>query len=180
MRPAVFLDRDGVLIAGRVLCGRPVPFDSDHSQFEFLEGVREACLALRSCDALLVMVTNQPDIARGKIELISVQKVNTDIRDALCLDDVRLCPHDGDCCECRKPKPGMILDSARHFGVDLSRSVMVGDRWRDIAAGVNAGVKTVFVDHHYDEEQPERPDFICHSLFEAVPFIKTIIRLKGL
>lgn len=76
-----------------------------------------------------------------------------------------------DNCACRKPKPGMLVDLAARFAVDLERSVMVGDRWRDVEAGKRAGCGTVFIDYEYDEERPSGADFICRSLAEALPWI---------
>jgi D-glycero-D-manno-heptose 1,7-bisphosphate phosphatase len=120
----------------------------------------------------LVCVTNQPDIARGTQDVATVAAMNERLRELLGLDDIVVCPHDDeDGCVCRKPRPGMILDAARRLDLDVSRSVTVGDRWRDIEAGRAAGTWTVFVDCGYTERQPDRPDLIVEGLKEAVPWI---------
>ncbi len=170
-RRAVFLDRDGVLNRAVVRDGRPYP-PSAAAEVEVLPGVPEACATLRRAGFALVLVTNQPDVARGTRTRASVEAINALLRDRLGLDEVRACYHDDrDGCACRKPSPGMLLDSARAGGLDLHRSVMVGDRWRDVEAGRRAGCRTVFVDHQYDERRPAGPDLTVRSLAEAVPWI---------
>jgi D-glycero-D-manno-heptose 1,7-bisphosphate phosphatase len=170
-RAAVFLDRDGVLNRAVVRDGLPYPPDSIES-LALLPGVTEACAALRGAGLLLIVATNQPDIARGTRRWDDVQAMNRRLSELLPLDEIRVCPHDDrDRCDCRKPAPGLLLAAAREHGIDLRRSVMVGDRWRDIESGERAGCWTVFVDHGYSERRPERADLIVHSLGEAVPWI---------
>lgn len=165
---AVFLDRDGVLVGSEEVDGVPVPA----AEPVVLPGVVEACRDLRAAGFHLVMVTNQPDIARGKVARAEVDAVNERLRRSLGLDDVRLCPHDDvDACHCRKPRPGMLTDAADEAGIDLAASVMVGDRWRDIDAGRAAGTRTVLVDHEYLEGGGATADVVVTSLVEAVPWI---------
>jgi D-glycero-D-manno-heptose 1,7-bisphosphate phosphatase len=99
------------------------------------------------------------------------------VRQILSVDDIKVCFHvDEDNCTCRKPQPGMLLEAAAEFGLDLRQSIMVGDRWRDIEAGRKAGCKTVLIKSNYDEKQPEIPDLIVRSLSEAVqPIIQCTI-----
>ncbi len=171
MRRAIFLDRDGVLIESIMRDGKP------HSAMtpqdvRIIPGVPEACRELSRLGFLLVMVTNQPEIARGRISREFVEQTNEALARTLGLDDVEACPHDNDSnCQCRKPKPGMILQAAAKLGIDLPASVVVGDRWRDIAAGRSAGCKTVFVDYGYDESMIETPDHVASSLSAALPWI---------
>jgi D-glycero-D-manno-heptose 1,7-bisphosphate phosphatase len=170
-RRAVFLDRDGVLNVAPVRNGKPLSPNS-LGELELLPGVREACTELKRAGFLLVVATNQPDIARRKIERAQVEAMNNHLRDELGLDDIAMCPHDdADGCACRKPKPGLLLDAAQRHGIDLARSVMVGDRWRDVEAGRGAGCRTVFIDYGYDETRPKRPDVVTTSLAAAVPDI---------
>jgi D-glycero-D-manno-heptose 1,7-bisphosphate phosphatase len=178
-RPAVFLDRDGVLIRALVRDGRPYP-PRTLNQVEILDGVADACRCLAAAGAVLVVATNQPDLARGAAEVGFVEGTNRHLRDVLGLHDIRMCPHDdSDGCDCRKPKPGLLLRAACLHGLDLPRSVMVGDRWRDIEAGRRAGCRTVFIDHGYREPRPNAPDLTCRSLAQAVPFILATIQLKA-
>jgi len=174
-KKAVFLDRDGVLNRTHVRDGKPYPPNS-LDETEILPGVEDACRLLKNAGFMLVCVTNQPDIARGDQSFEVVKKINQTLKEKLHLDDVRVCPHDtSDGCDCRKPKPGHLLDAARDFDIDLTSSIMVGDRWRDIEAGQNAGCRTVFIDYGYDEQQPLDPDHVCNNLEGAVSWI-----LKGL
>ena len=173
--PAVFLDRDGVLNAAVVVNGRPHPPRSA-DEMRLLPGVEAACAGLRDAGFALVCVTNQPDIARGTTSATVVAEINERIQRRLALDAVAVCPHDdADECACRKPKPGLILEAATRLGLDLERSVVVGDRWRDVEAGRRAGCRTVLIDHAYDEPMAVA-DAIAGSLSEAVPSIISLSR----
>ena len=121
---------------------------------------------------LLIVVTNQPDVARGTQTKATVEALNRELSSRLPLHEIRVCVHDdADECDCRKPAPGMLLDAAREHGIDLQGSFMVGDRWRDVEAGRRAGCKTVFVDSGYSERSPEAPDLTVRTLGEALPWI---------
>ncbi|MEK6252908.1 MAG: HAD family hydrolase [Actinomycetota bacterium] len=170
-RRAVFLDRDGVLNRARVVDGKPLP-PSSVGELDLLPGVDDACRELHEAGLLLIVVTNQPDVARGTQTIAGVEALNRKLSSRLPLDEIRICPHDdADRCQCRKPAPGLLLDAARYWGIDLQRSVMVGDRWRDVEAGRRAGCKTVFIDSGYSERSPEAPDYTVRQLGEAVPWI---------
>jgi D-glycero-D-manno-heptose 1,7-bisphosphate phosphatase len=112
-------------------------------------------------------------VTRGSQSRDTVESINQALKTSLPLDDVFVCYHtDKDNCECRKPKPGMILEAARKHNIDLSRSFMVGDRWRDIDAGHNAGCKTILLDNSYNERTPAHPpDARVGSLREAADWI---------
>jgi D-glycero-D-manno-heptose 1,7-bisphosphate phosphatase len=164
----VFLDRDGVLNRAVVRGGKPYP-PASPGELEILPGVPDALARLRAAGCRLVVVTNQPDVARGTVTRAAVDATNAMLRDRLGLDDIRVCPHDdGDNCECRKPRPGLLLQDA----FDRPTSVMIGDRWRDIEAGRAAGVgTTILVDYDYDEPMPHEPDVRVASLAEAADWI---------
>lgn len=172
---AVFLDRDGVLNAAVVRNGRPYP-PATPDEVRIIEGVPEACAALHEAGVLLFCVTNQPDVARGLARRRDVEEIDKRLSDALRLDDFEACFHDdGDDCDCRKPKPGMLLRLADRHNVDLARSVMVGDRWRDVEAGHRAGCRTVFIDYGYEEDRPANADLEAGSLLEALPGILKLL-----
>jgi D-glycero-D-manno-heptose 1,7-bisphosphate phosphatase len=168
---AVFLDRDGVLTRSTTRDGRPfAPMSLE--EFELLPGVRENATRLREAGFCLVVVTNQPDVGAGKLRREVVEQMHARLRAWLPLDDIKVCCHtDADRCACRKPKPGLLLDAARERGIDLNRSFMVGDRWRDVSAGQAAGCKTIFVDYGYTESLPDPPDFVVTSFAEAASII---------
>jgi D-glycero-D-manno-heptose 1,7-bisphosphate phosphatase len=167
-RPAVFLDRDGVLNEAVLRDGRPHP-PASPDEVVLRPGAAAACARLRDAGFLLVMVTNQPDIARGTTTRAAVDRINERLVADLGLDDVCVCPHDdADACACRKPAPGLILEAADRLGVDLGGSLVVGDRWRDIAAGAAAGVTTVWVRSTYREQAPRDPDHVIDGLAELV------------
>jgi D-glycero-D-manno-heptose 1,7-bisphosphate phosphatase len=170
MRRAVFLDRDGVLNAVVVRDGRPYPPLSE-GDLQLLPGVPEACQLLRDAGFLLIMVTNQPDIARGTMSADIVTSINDRLQRELSLDGVSVCPHDGDGCDCRKPKPGLLLEAANRLGIDLGTSYMIGDRWRDTEAAQNAGCSAIFIDYGYREQRPKPPYHRVTSLREAASWI---------
>ena len=168
---AVFLDRDGVLSRAFVRGGRPLP-PRRMAELELLPGVVEACRTLKQAGFKLVMVTNQPDVARGLVTAEEVAAMNSQVAGELDLDLVRVCPHDErDGCACRKPRPGMLVSAAEELGVTLAASMMVGDRWRDVESGRRAGCWTVFIDQGYAERQPEDFDLRVSSLGESVEWI---------
>jgi D-glycero-D-manno-heptose 1,7-bisphosphate phosphatase len=171
MRPAVFLDRDGVINRAVVRNGKPYP-PASLEAFELLPGVVEAVAALRAAGYVIVIATNQPDVATGKQSREVVDAMHDRLRRELAVDDIRVCFHvDADGCACRKPRPGMLVEAARQWNLDLAASVMVGDRWRDIAAGRAAGCRTAFIDYGYAEPRPEAPDIIVDSLSAASRWI---------
>ncbi len=172
-RAAVFLDRDGVLNEVTVRDGVPVP-PATVEQLQVLPGVAEACRRLKAAGFVLVVVTNQPDIARGTQTPGEVDRIHDRLRAELPLDEIVVCAHDDrDDCRCRKPRPGMLLDAAERLGLDLTRSVCVGDRWRDVEAARSAGVAAVYLDRNYGERKADSPDVTVSSLLGAVPFIES-------
>jgi D-glycero-D-manno-heptose 1,7-bisphosphate phosphatase len=170
-RKAVFLDRDGVINRAVVKDGKPYPPQS-LSELEILPGVAEAIRSLKAAGYLMVVVSNQPDVAKGTQSRETVESINRHLGSTLGIDHFQVCYHDdGDGCHCRKPKPGLLTDAAKPLGIELSESVLVGDRWRDIAAGKAAGCRTVWIDCGYRERQPEGFDFRAASLLDASRWI---------
>ena len=167
---AVFLDRDGVINRAVVREGKPYPPDSIDG-IEIIDGVADALQRLRSAGYRLIVITNQPDVARGTQRRDTVEGMHAQLLQALPLHEIRACYHDGEFCDCRKPNPGALLDAAERWQLDLSRSFMVGDRWRDVAAGQRAGCQSFFIDYGYDEQQPEPPFTRVASLAEAAGWI---------
>jgi D-glycero-D-manno-heptose 1,7-bisphosphate phosphatase len=168
---AVFLDRDGVLNRAVVRDRKPYPPSSER-ELEILPGVSEGLLELKSAGFLLIVVSNQPDVARGTVARDTVEGINRVLGGALPIDEFRTCYHDGSTgCDCRKPKPGMLLAAAAKWNIDLSRSYMIGDRWRDTEAGEAAGCSTIFIDYGYDEKQPEHVDYRAASVRDAAKII---------
>ena len=151
--------------------GKPYP-PASLVELEILPGVHDALEKLHAADYLLVVITNQPDVARGTAKREDVEEINAFLKSQLPIDLIKTCYHDsGDKCKCRKPLPGSLLEAAQQFSIDLSKSFMVGDRWRDIESGASAGCKTFFINYGYDEQRPDSPDFIVSSLLEAKKII---------
>ena len=169
---AVFLDRDGVLNRAIVRDGKPYP-PASLAELEIVEGAAGSLARLKKLGFLLLVVTNQPDVARGTQTLAAIQAMHDVMLQTLPLDDFLICPHDDrDGCPCRKPAPGLLIEAQQRYGIDLARSFLVGDRWRDIDAGRAAGCRTVFVDRNYRERGPSLPpDASVGSLPDAVDWI---------
>jgi D-glycero-D-manno-heptose 1,7-bisphosphate phosphatase len=170
---AVFLDRDGVINQAIVRGGKPYP-PAGVGELVIPPDALPALQALKAAGFVLLVVTNQPDIARGKQTLAAVEAIHQALQQVLPLDDFFLCPHDDpDHCACRKPRPGLLLDGAAKYDLDLSRSFMVGDRWRDIEAGAQAGCATVWIDFGYREKRSSvEPSATVNSLRAAVDWIR--------
>ena len=178
---AVFLDRDGVVNRALTRDGKPYP-PANLNEFEILPGVPEACAKLKAAGFFLVIATNQPDVGRGTLKQEIVEDIHAFMCRQLPIDRVEVCYHAGQGrsdCDCRKPKPGMLLRAARELGVDLARSWMVGDRWRDIDCGHAAGCRTILIDYGYDEALRQAPDFRAQSLPEAANLILREIARKA-
>ena len=170
-RRAVFLDRDGVLTRAVMREGRPYP-PASAAEVEILPGVVEVLRGLKEAGFVLIVVSNQPDVARGTTPKETVEAINAYLAERLPIDRFITCYHDdGDNCDCRKPRSGMLLTGAREFDLDLASSYMVGDRWRDVEAGNAAGCKTIFIDYEYDEQRPQLCDFQVISMDEAASII---------
>ena len=170
-RVAVFLDRDGTLNRAEVVDGIPRP-PAEAVQLTWLPGVPSALERLKRAGLWLVVVTNQPDVKRGRISLASVEAINARVLAELPVDAIETCFHDDiDRCPCRKPRPGLLLDAARRLDLDLAASFLVGDRWRDIGAGRAAGCTTIWLRHPWREETWVPPDYEAADMTDAAEFI---------
>ena len=178
-RPAVFLDRDGTLNHQVIRDGKPYP-PQTVDQFSLFADAADACSRLAAAGFVLVVATNQPDVGRGTQSQAIVEAMHAKLRQLIPeIVRVEVCYAPGNNAQSpdakpdprRKPEPGMLLDAARDLGLDLTRSWMIGDRWRDIDCGVRAGVRTVFIDFGYTEELRAAPDFKVGSIAEAADVI---------
>lgn len=169
VKPAVFLDRDGVINRSVVRDGRPYA-PQRLEDLEVLPGVQEALERLKAAGFATVVVTNQPDVARGRQTREVVEAMHARLAALLSLDEFRVCYHDDrDECGCRKPKPGLLTQIPAY---DLARSVLVGDRWRDVEAARRAGCRAaILIDYDYEGEPHSAPDVRFRSLAESVDWI---------
>jgi D-glycero-D-manno-heptose 1,7-bisphosphate phosphatase len=170
IKKAIFLDSDGVLNKAIINeDGKPVA-PTTLAELEIPAEVKPSLDKLKMAGYLLICVTNKPDIERGLMTQEQVDAIYHKIRNELPLDDVCICYHENS--DCYKPKPGLLLDAAEKYNIDLAQSYMIGDRWRDIGAGQNAGCKTIWIDRGYAEKNPSPPaDYTAHSLNEATQWI---------
>ncbi len=165
--PAVFVDRDGVLNRSAVRDGKPYA-PRRLEEFRLLPGVAAAVADLKAAGLLVIVVTNQPDIGNGLVEATVVEAMHARLAAKAPVDEIRVCPHSQSAgCDCRKPRPGMLLAAAEAWNVDLAESYMVGDRAGDVVAGRAAGCYTVFVDRNYRETPSLAFDAKVRSFPEA-------------
>lgn len=173
---AVFLDRDGVINRPVIRDGKPHA-PGRLEELEILPGVPEAVARLHDAGFRLIVVTNQPDIARGTQRREVIDAMHARLGEAMPIDEFRVCDHDdSDQCACRKPKDGLLRAAAREGGFSLETSYMIGDRWRDVEAGHRAGCTTIFIHRGYQEPQPDHADVVVRSLPEAVDWILSTTR----
>jgi D-glycero-D-manno-heptose 1,7-bisphosphate phosphatase len=145
-RPAVFLDRDGVVNEVR-MAGDVASCPRDVDELDIPAGTGAELGRLKAAGFVLIVVSNQPDVARGDLDREAVERINEHLAAALGIDAVYWCPHDNaDGCTCRKPLPGLILEGARDWDVDLGRSCLIGDRWVDLAAAEAAGIDGILLE----------------------------------
>ncbi|HWD94466.1 MAG TPA: HAD family hydrolase [Verrucomicrobiae bacterium] len=173
LKRAVFLDRDGVVSRSIVRDGLPFA-PTDLKDFEILPDAPEACRRLKQAGFLLIVATNQPDVGRGTMKKETVEAMHEKMCRELPIDRVEVCYHPGhgqSNCDCRKPKPGLLLNAARELEIDLAQSWMVGDRWRDIDCGHAAGCRTIFIDRGYTESLKQKPHFHARDLAQAADLI---------
>ncbi len=150
MVSAVFFDRDGVLNHALLRDGRPIS-PRTPAEFVLVEDAAAALALLRMHGFATFAVTNQPDLARGLLSAAALDAMHARLRIALPLDEIAVCAHDdADACACRKPRPGLLTGLAARHGLDLRRSFMVGDTWRDTGAGEAAGCRTLLLDRPYN------------------------------
>jgi len=158
MNKGVFIDRDGTLI-------KDVPYNANTALIQFLPNAIEALTALKEKNFLLILISNQSGIARGFFTVEQLSQMHEVIQQTLRnfnvrLDDIYYCPHHPEGkikkyiveCNCRKPKPGMILQAAKEHNIDLSISWMIGDILNDVEAGNAAGCKTILLDNGNETE----------------------------
>ena len=169
---AVFLDRDGTIIVD--------PPDERVDKIEKIQlfpQTLEALKLLAGLDFGVIIITNQAGIAEGRITEEEFEVINGKVLDMLKPSGIKvlktyMCPHGpDDNCDCRKPKPTMILQAAKDFDIDLANSYMIGDHLSDIMAGVNAGTKTILVQTGNTPETSEEATYTAANLLEAVRYI---------
>jgi len=168
-RKAVFFDRDGVINKVTIQNGIPSS-PREYRNFELVEGIADVLKQLKARNYVLIIVTNQPDIARGLLPMAECMKMHTFIRKTLSVDDIVLCPHDDeDECSCRKPKSGMLVSTAARWSIDLTQSFIIGDTWRDAAAGRAAGCSVIIVDKPYNKNVDS--DYRIYNIRSALDII---------
>ena len=151
---AVFLDRDGVInyvVYHRGIKKPSSPWNIE--EFKLIKDIKEPLEELAKMGFLLFIISNQPDISRGNIKKGTTEEINKIIYEKFPIKEITVCPHDdSDNCNCRKPKPGMILKLREEYKIDLQKSYMIGDGYKDIKAAENTGVTSILIDKEYNKD----------------------------
>lgn len=151
MNRAVFLDRDGV-INKAIIKDEKAYSPRTLSEFKISKNIAEDIARIKRAGYLVIVITNQPDIARGTVKKSEVDKMSEAIRAKLDVDEILVCPHDdGDDCDCRKPRPGLILRAVSQYKIDLEKSFLVGDGWKDMGAAQAAGCRGILINAVYNQ-----------------------------
>ena len=172
IKKAVFLDRDGVL-------NKPIKIDSKVSrppweieEIYIYEIAYKLVEIIKKSGYLPIVVTNQPDIGRGDVDSKLINLINKNIMQRLKIEYYFICPHGNDNeCDCRKPKPGMLINASKKYNIDLNSSFMIGDRNKDIYAGLNAGTKTIFLAN----ESMGHENYLCRGHKELIKLLEKIL-----
>jgi D-glycero-D-manno-heptose 1,7-bisphosphate phosphatase len=174
MNKAIFLDRDGIINEVVFRSGnnsKPIaPWKFE--EFKLVPGIEKPLIELSQMGFHLFVVTNQPDIAKGVIKSSRVKKMNDIVINEFPIDEIMVCSHiDSDNCNCRKPKPGMIINLAKKWEINLEDSFLIGDNWKDIESGETAGCRTILIDKFYNKSV--KADFRVENLTMSVEVVKS-------
>lgn len=170
-RRAIFLDRDGVINRFHVEEGVTRP-PASFADFQILPGVAHSIDRLSEAGFAVVVVTNQPDVARGLADMREIEAMHKHLLAKFPIAEVRVCIHDtNDDCNCRKPRPGMLTAAAEQAGYDLRTSYMIGDRWSDVVAGQSAGCKSILIQTPFSGMERCQPDHVADDLPQATDWI---------
>ena len=173
MQGALYLDRDGILnkvVMRDGVVGSP----RDKIEFEILEDAHYLTELAYDLGFKSIVVSNQPDVERGLMTLEKLEIINDLLRDELLIEHIEFCTSSDDDNHDRKPNPGMLLDTAHMYKINLEESFFVGDGWKDVEAGKRAGVKTILLQTDYNKEIHGSADYNCNSIKEIVKLIKTL------
>lgn len=195
-KEAFFIDRDGVI--NRMVPNETEGFDSPQRPEEVLlvEGITEVIKWANQCNISVVEISNQSGVAKGKMDMATLESIEKRVHDLLQQSGVRI-DHVYRClhhprgivpeltkeCDCRKPKPGLLLQAARELGIDLSRSVFLGDNASDVEAGKNAGCKTIIylhgedIPHKVEKARMSDADYKISAIKEVIPILNEVFAI---
>ena len=169
---AFFLDRDGVINRTIIVKGKPVA-PRKFKDFKILKDVDKSLIFLKKKGFKNIIITNQPDIKKGLTETHLLKKINSKIKSKLKIDDIYVCQHiESDNCKCRKPNTGLILKAKKKWNIDLKKSYLIGDRWRDIYLANRLKINCFYIDKNYKEKKPKKFNYKVKNLFDAIKEIK--------
>ena len=165
------MDRDGILNKSIVVRGKPFA-PLNEKEFQIKKNFLPVAKHLKLLNYLLIIITNQPDVKKKKIKRKTVNKFNKDLKQIFKLDDIFVCYSNNNNYFRRKPNPGMIIEAQKKWKIDLKKSYLIGDRKKDIDAGLKVGLKTIFLDENYKEPKPKNSDFKITNLISIKKIIK--------
>ncbi len=166
----IFLDRDGVLNKAIVINNKPK--SPKNSKELVLNKKIKKILSKAKKNYYLICITDQPEVGRNKFIKKDIEEINQIVKNYFGLDDILTCYHERDkICDCRKPNIGMLEKAKDKFSINFKKSIVIGDRWRDVSMGKKVGCKTIFVDYKYDETLKDQPDIKINNLKELENYV---------
>ena len=168
---AIFLDRDGVIIKAPTINNKHKSIKK-LEELEFIKGIIKFCRYFKKKKFFLIMITNQPEVSRKKNSKKNVIQINNFIKEKLKLDDMFVCYSNDDKCLDRKPNPGMVLKSKFQYNLNLKKSFIIGDRWRDIGVAQKTRCISILIDRNYDEKMIFKPKYIVKKIGDIYKIIK--------
>ena len=170
MNKACFLDRDGILNNAITVKGKPFA-PLNEKDFKIKKNFLSVAKHLKLLNYLLIIITNQPDVKKKLIKKKTVNKFNIELKNFFNLDDIFVCYSNNNNYFRRKPNPGMIIEAQKKWKIDLKKSYLIGDRKKDIDAGLKVGLKTIFLDENYKESKPANYHFKIKNLMSVKKII---------
>jgi len=170
-KKAIFFDRDGTIIKSKIFKKKPIAIKK-LKECKIFPSARKLLSKLKK-EYFIFLITNQPDVARKQNSKKNVTEINDHLKKKLPIKKIYTCYCDNDKCVFRKPNSGMIKHASKKYNLDLSKSYVIGDRWKDIEAGKKANCKTIFIDKKYNEKLRSKPDYFVSSLSEVGKIFKS-------
>ncbi len=170
-RSAIFFDRDGTIIRSKLSKTRRPIAIKILSECKIFPSAKKIFNKLKK-EFLIFVITNQPDVYRKKNLKKNVIEINNFIKRELPINKIYTCFCDKKRCKYRKPNIGMLIDASKKYKIDLTKSFVIGDRWRDIKAGKKAKCKTIFINKNYNEKLKNKPDYTINSLYQLNKIFK--------
>ena len=169
---ALFFDRDGTIIKSNISKNRKPQAIKELKECKIFPSAKKILNQLKK-DYLIFLITNQPDVGRGKNTKKNVNQINKFLKKKLPIKKIYTCYCDNDKCKFRKPNSGMLKDAKKKYKINFQKSFVIGDRWKDIETGKKVDCKTIIIDRKYNEKLKSKPNYTIKKLSQVIQIIKS-------